>query len=208
MTFILAQDGFAQLVERHVRCIEDAIAGDGLAPGVDRLGHRFGGGAAVAAVELDAEVFLRAAGVVAGGKDDAAEGLVFADHARSGWCGQDAAASDQHLAEAVRCRHLQDDLDRRSIVIAPIAAQHQRRALGCGDAVEDGLDEVFQVVGLLENGDFLAQAGSAGFLVGKWLRGNGADAHQTTSQGELRRDYYGQIISSAAHEQPQILPVG
>ena len=59
---------------------------------VDRVGDLLRRRAAVGGVELDAEVAVRAAGVVAGRQDQAAEGAVLADHARGRRGRQDAVA--------------------------------------------------------------------------------------------------------------------
>src|SRR5205085_10040244 len=61
--------------EVNVRAFEREVACDGLCPLVDALGHRLGRGAAVARVVLDAEVFVYAAGVVARGEHETAEGF-------------------------------------------------------------------------------------------------------------------------------------
>jgi hypothetical protein len=52
-------------------------------------------------------------------------------------------------------------------VIAAVAAEHQRLAAAIAQRVEHALHEIFEVVGLLENADFLAQAGGARPLAGK-----------------------------------------
>ena len=64
--------------EVNVRVFDGEVACDLLRLGVDALGDGFGRGAAVARVVLDAEVFFDAAGVVAGRKHKAAEGLAAA----------------------------------------------------------------------------------------------------------------------------------
>jgi hypothetical protein len=71
---------------------------------------------------------------------------------------QDAALPHQHAAYAVGSRHPENDLDRLAVVVAPVAAQHQRAAGGRGDGVEHRLDEVLQISRRLEHGDLLAQA--------------------------------------------------
>ncbi len=124
---------------------------------VYRFGKLFGRGAAIGGIELDAEVALGAAGVVAGREDDAALGGVFADHGRGGWGGEQAVAADQHATDAVGCRHADDGLDCLAVVIAAVTADHQGAALEIGHHIEDGLDKVLQVVGGLELGNGLAQ---------------------------------------------------
>ncbi len=173
----LAQLAAADHINRHIGSFQYAVLADGFALGKNRLGYCLGGGAAVAAVELDAEIAIRPAGIMAGRQNNAAEGMVFADHARSRRGGEDAALSDHDLAQAVGRRHLQDNLHRLAVVVAAIAAQHQGRTLRCGDAVEDGLHEIFKIIRLLEGADFFAQSRGAGLLVGKGLGGDGAQAH-------------------------------
>ena len=74
---------------------------------------------------LDPEIALWSAGVMAGGKDDTAESLQSADHAGSRRCRKDAPLPDQRLAEPVGCRNFEYDLDRFSVVVAPVATDHQ-----------------------------------------------------------------------------------
>jgi hypothetical protein len=78
---------------------------------------------------------------------------------------QDAAGVDRMppcptstLPMPLAAAMLQDDLDRLAVVVAPVAAQHQRAAGGRGDGVEHRLDEVLQISRRLEHGDLLAQA--------------------------------------------------
>ena len=87
-----------------------------------------GRGPAIADIVLDAEIAVRAAGIVAGGEDDAAEGLAAADHAGGGGRRQEAALADQHPAEAVGGRHLEHGLDDLAVVVAAVAADHERLA--------------------------------------------------------------------------------
>jgi hypothetical protein len=152
-------DGLApDVVERDRGSIDDAVAAQFAAAGEDGIGDSFRCRAAVAGVVLDAEVAFRPARIVAGGKDQAAVSTVLADHAGGRRRGQDAALPHQHLAETVGCRHAQDDLDRLTVVVAPVATQHQRAARWRDDGIEHGLDEVLQVVRRLEHGNLLAQA--------------------------------------------------
>jgi hypothetical protein len=129
------------------------------------------GRAAVGDVELDAEVLVRAAGVVAGGQDDAARGLVLADQAGGRRRRQDAALPHHHPAKPLAGGHAQDDLDRLAVVEASVAADHQgaRAAVASGPfpGVEDRLDEVLQVVGLLELLTFLRSPEVPGFCPSK-----------------------------------------
>ncbi len=138
--------------------VGDPVAVDHLGARIDRVGDLFRCRAAIADIVLDAEVFGRAAGIVAGREHDAAEGLVFADDVGGRRRRQDAAAADQHAAEAVGRRHLDDDLDDFAVVVAAVAADHQGLALEAVETVEDRLDEVLGIVRLLEDRNLLAKA--------------------------------------------------
>ena len=61
----LAQPGRAEAPERHIGALERAIGGDRLGVAIDRLGHPLGGRAAVFGIVLDAEIAVRAAGIMA-----------------------------------------------------------------------------------------------------------------------------------------------
>ena len=102
------------------------IAFDPLAPAPDRLGDLLGCGSAVGGVELDAEVAVGAARVVARREDDRAEGGARAHDAARRRSRQDAGAADQDAAEAVRRRHANDRLDRDVVVEAAVAADDER----------------------------------------------------------------------------------
>ena len=69
----------ADRVEVDRADVGDLVARDRLGAGEDRVGDLFRRRAAIADIVLDAEILVRAAGIVAGRQDDAAEGLVFAD---------------------------------------------------------------------------------------------------------------------------------
>src|SRR5476649_2406370 len=152
-------------VDVDIGRVADAVFGYRLGLVEDFFGDLFRRRAAVGDVVLDAEVAIRYARIVAGRQDDAAERLVFADHAADGRRRQNAGMADHHFAEAVGGRHLQDQLYRHAIVEAAIAAQHQRLAGAVLQRIENALDEIFEIVGLAEDGDFFAQARSAGLLV-------------------------------------------
>ena len=106
---------------------------------------------------------------------------MLADHAAHGRRGQHAALAHQHPGVTVCCRHAQDDLDRFAVVVAAIAADHQRFAGDVAERVEHALHEVFEVARLLEDGDFLAQAGRAGTLAGNRLGGDRLNAHSRSA---------------------------
>ncbi len=155
-----------------IRRIQHPVFPDAQAVLVDRIGNGFRGRAAVADVVLDAEVPLGAGRVVAGGQDDSAEGAMLADDAGRGRCGQNAVPAHQDPAEVIGGGHFQNDLDCFAIVVAAITAHYQGLAGKALQTVKDALHEVRKVMGLLEGGYLLAQAGSAGLLVGE---GHGLD---------------------------------
>ena len=165
----------ADAIEIDVGNIGDLVAVDDLGALVDGVGDLFRRRAAIADIVLDAEVFGRAAGIVAGRQHDAAEGLVFADDVRGGGRRQDAALADHHLAEAIGGGHLDGDLDDFAVVVAAVAADHQALALIAFERIEDRLDEVLGIVRLLEYGNLLAEAGRARLLVRIGCGGNGFD---------------------------------
>ena len=124
----------------------------------------FGGRAAVRRVELDAEILVRAAGIVAGRQDDPAIGAPLADQVRGGRRRQKRILPNDHPRRARRRRHPQDHLRRAVVEIAPVAAQNESLALGAADPVPDRLDEIFEVMRAHEGPGLLAQAGGAGLL--------------------------------------------
>lgn len=166
-----------------IRRIGNAVAVDRLGAGVDRVGYLFRRRAAIADIVLDAEVAFGTAGIVTGGKDEAAIGLARADHGRDGGRRQDAVLADQEPAHAVGRRHLQDRLDGLGVVVPAVAADHERAALDSVQAVEHRLHEVLEIVRLLEDRYFLAQAGRAGALAGNRLGLDGGDGGHAVLSG-------------------------
>jgi hypothetical protein len=164
-------------VDREVGRVADAVAGNHRAAFVDGFRQLLRCGAAVAGVVFDAEVAVRAAGVMTGRENDAAEGAVLADHATGRGRGQDAALPQQHTREAVGGRHFQDDLDRAAIMETAVAAKHQCFPCGVAERVEHALDEVFEITMLLEDRDLLAQSGSPRALAGDRGRCYSLDCH-------------------------------
>ena len=75
--------GGADAVEVEVGRVQGPVFADGLGAGEDRVGDLLRRRAAIADIVLDAEIAVRPAGIVAGGEDDAAEGLAAADHAEA-----------------------------------------------------------------------------------------------------------------------------
>ncbi len=168
----LAEPCLSQVVDVHVGDLGDVVARKAQGGLVDGAGDRFRGRPAVGDVVLDAEVRVRAAGVVARREHDAPLGPVLADHAGGGGGGEDPSGAHQDPGNAIGGGHAQDHLDGLAVVVATVAAQHQGAAVQVLLGVEDGLDKVFQVVGLTEYPDPLAQARGTRFLI---LEGTGLD---------------------------------
>ncbi len=160
-------------IEVDVFSVECPVFADLPSAREDGLGDTLRGRAAIGRVELDAEVRVRAARIVAGGENDAAVGPVLADDAGGGRRGEQAALAHNDPGHTIGRRHAENDLDRLPVVITAITAQHECAALEVRLGVEDRLDKVFQVVGRLELPDFFAQTGGAGALVGEGLGGDG-----------------------------------
>ena len=166
----------AQRIEVDVIGLDGQPAADRLGVGVNRIGHLFRRGAAVRDVVLDAEVFVRAARVVTGRQDQAAQRLALADHVAGRRGGQDAALTDHHTGKAVRRRHADRDLDHLAVQEAAVPADHQRLAgLFVTQRIEHRLDEVLGIMGLLKDADLLAKARGAGLLVEIGLGRDGLD---------------------------------
>ena len=121
--------GGANAIEVEVGGVQGPVFGDGPGVGEDRVGDLLGRRAAIADIVLDAEIAVRPAGIVAGGEDDAAECLAAADHAGGGRSGEEAALPDQHPAEAVGGGHPDHLLHDLAVVVAAVAADHERLAL-------------------------------------------------------------------------------
>ena len=154
----------AEAVEIDIGGVEDAIVRDGLAAGENRLGDFLGGRPAIAGVVFDAEIAVRAARIVAGAENDAAERAEFPNEVRGGGRRQYAAASDQNAAETIGERHFDDDLDRFAIEEAPVAADHESLAFKAFEAIEDRLHEIFEIALGLEHGRLFAQPRGSGSL--------------------------------------------
>ncbi len=164
----------ADRVKRNVVGLGNPVAVDQLGAFIDRIGDLFGRWAAIRGIVLDAEILVRPARIMARREDDAAEGLVFADHVGSRRRRQDAALADHHLAEAVGSGHLDRGLDHLAVEITAVAADHQGLALEVADGIEDRLYEILRVTRLGEDRHLLAQAGRAGLLV---VEGCGRNCH-------------------------------
>ena len=172
------------------------VAADPLALAPERLGELLRRRAAVGGVELDAEIAVGAARVVARRQDDRAEGGALSHDAARRRRRQDAGAADEDAAEPVRRRHADDDLDRMLVVEAAVAADDERRSGEAGQRIEDRLDEVLEIVRLLEHRDLLAQARRAGALVGEGGGRTGFDVGHGSARGRPR--------AAATRERPTI----
>jgi hypothetical protein len=158
---------FTKTVEIHIRELGNAVLRYRTAPAEDRFGDVGGSRSAIRHIVFDAKVAVRAAGIVAGRKHDAAGRAPLADHAGQRGRGQEAALSHDHPRVAMGGGHLQDGLDRRPVVIAPVAAQHDDAAGLGSDRVEERLDEIFEIVGLLKDPHLLPQPRGSRALVVK-----------------------------------------
>ncbi len=158
----------ADRVDIDIGHIGDPVLVDHLGAGEDRLGDLFRRRSAIADIVFDAEIFIRPAGIVAGRKHHAAESLVFADHVGGCRRRKNAALTHHDAAKTVGGGNLDQLLDHFAIVIATVAADHERLAGKTFQHIEDRLDEVFSVVLLLEHRNLLAQARSARLLILVW----------------------------------------
>jgi hypothetical protein len=103
-----------------------------------------------------------------------------------------SALADDHPAEAIGRRHADRRLDHGAVVVAAVAADHQRLPLAPVQHVEHGLDEILGIMRLLEDLDLLAQAGGAGLLIVEGA-GRYGDGHGHSS----RRNRNGPITNGA-----------
>ena len=172
--------------EVHVRRIEAQNLGNLLRLGIDGVRDFLRRRPAIRGVELDAEIAVRPAGVMARGEDDAAEGLVLADDAGCGGGRENAARADEKAADAVRRRDADHGLDRFRIVVASVAADNERHAaepLRRADGVEHRLREVREVIACRELCDLLAQAAGAGLHARDRVGRNAIQCHEVRAPG-------------------------
>ena len=104
---------------------------------------------------------------MAGGKDDAADGLTLPDQIGGGGRGEDAAGGDDHLAEAMGSAHAQDHVNGTTVAISAVSTQHQGFPLHTTQGAEHGFHEAFEIVGRFELLAALAQSGCPGLLIGE-----------------------------------------
>jgi hypothetical protein len=102
----------ADAVEVDVGGINDAVGGQQLAAGEDGVGDLLRRRAAVAGVVLDAEVAVGPAGVVAGGKDQAAEGRYLRITQEAAGVDRMPPCPTSTRATPIGGGHAQDHLDR------------------------------------------------------------------------------------------------
>ena len=152
-------------LQRKIARLGDMIRMNLTAALIDGLGDLFRRRPAVAGVVFDSEVALRAAGIVAGGQDDAAEGPGPADNTGDRRRREYAVLTDQDPAETVGGGDFENDLDGFAVIKASVAAHYQGLAMIARQRIEDGLDEIFQVVRLLEDRDLFPKSGCARALV-------------------------------------------
>ena len=182
----VAQLAGADRVDIDIGGFQDFVAVDHQRSRGDGIGHLFRCRTAIADIIFDAEILVRAAGIVAGRQDEAAKGAGRADQVRCGGGGQDAALTHDDATKAVGGGHFQHDLDDFAVEIASVAAHDQRFADKAVEAVEHRLDEIFRIMGLLEDADLLAQAGRARLLVIERRRRNSLN-HPKSPELHFRR---------------------
>ena len=159
--------GRADRVEIDVVGINCHPAIDRLRAGVNRVGHSFGGRAAIGDIVLDPEIAVGTAGIVARGQDQAAARAIFADDVARRGSGQDSALADQRTAITIGRGDAQGGLDHRAVVEPPVAPDHDGTGIGTLHRVEDRLDEILGITGLREFGHLLPEPGRSGFLAVK-----------------------------------------
>mmetsp|Transcript_4390 Transcript_4390/g.7432 ORF Transcript_4390/g.7432 Transcript_4390/m.7432 type:complete len:284 (-) Transcript_4390:21-872(-) len=141
------------------------------------LGHVLEGRSSILPVELDSEVLVGASGVVAGREDDASEAVAgveasvvlveLSDEGGDGGGGEEAVLPYDNFLDAIGHGDLDDGLGG-DVIVEPAVSRHYQSlslVLGLGEGVEDGLDEVLEVVRLLEDLDLLPEATGAWLLV-------------------------------------------
>ena len=159
--------------------------------GVDRVREPLRRRPAVLAVELDAEIPLRPARIVAGRKDQATLGPMLADQMRGRGCGENTVAADQQPPDPVPGRQLNDGLDRPIVEVPAVAAHHQRLPGQARHRPEHRRHEILEIMRGHEHPDLLAQAGRAGLLPGDRPCLDGLDHARTSTAERPRRPFLG-----------------
>ena len=105
---------------------------------------------------------MHTARVMASCEKYAARSFSLSDDMTGCWRAEDPILSDQELLHSVCGANLGNQLHDLRIVEASISADDEETTFGAfGDGEEDAGDEGLAVVGLLEDGDFLPQTGTA-----------------------------------------------
>ena len=171
----------ARLVERRQFDIGNRVLRQGFRNGKGGFGGVLRRRLPGSEVELDAEIAVLAARIVAGGQNNAEIGLVMADDVRGGRRRKQAVLAEQHQLRALRHRHFQDNSDRLIAVIATIATDDNRLARNPAERGENGLNKTLGVVRLLIVRHRLAQPGRTGALVSEGGEFYRLDFHTNTS---------------------------
>jgi hypothetical protein len=173
----------AQSIEIDIGRVDILPAIDGERACVDRAGHAFGRRAAVGDIIFDPEIFVGPPRIMAGGQDQPTDRAALPDHVAGSGGREDAACADDGAVKTGGGGHADRGLDDGAVMVAPVAADHQRCAAFPFDHIEHRLDEIFGIIGLGEDPHFLAQARCAGFLIGERRGGVGAQ-HQSVPARE------------------------
>lgn len=133
---------------------------------------------AIASVELDTEVLIGATRVVTGGEHNSSEAVAFtvlgvklANEGGDSWRREEAMLTNIYLSDTIGGCNLDNLLDSDVVVVPTIARNDEGLAHVVDfwgllfEGIEDGLDEVLQVVRLGEDLDLLTEAASAWLLV-------------------------------------------
>jgi len=97
----------------------------------------------------------------------------------SSWCAENAVLSIYQLLDAIRSTNLGNQLHYLWVVIASITTNDQEGPLHAfWDREQDRCSEGLRVMRLLKDGDLLAQARGAWFLVAEGLERDFLDAHR------------------------------
>ena len=185
-----------------VGSVENAVGGDPEAAAMDRRGDGFGGRPSVRDVDLQAEVAVPAAGIVACGEHKAAVGAPPPDLGRGGRGREQPVPPHRDTGHAVGRRHLEDHLGRAVVEEPPVAPDDQRRAGIPPDDVEDRLHHVLEPPGLHGDTGACAQPGGAGPLIRYRRGGNGPH-----SRRRARRHHDTLPASAAALAALSLMPV-
>lgn len=151
----------SNLREVDIWDIHDLIRRERLGGLVDLVRDALWSRSAVGEIVLDTEIFIRTTRVVAGCEEYSTCCFPDADDMARCWCRHDAILPDQELLHAICCTDLRNQLHDFWVPVATITTNDEEGAIGTfGDGEEDGGNEVFGVVLLLEDLDLLSKAGA------------------------------------------------